>query len=216
MNNSTEYNLGELKIALNRDDPRHILPPPLPLSARVLDVGCGSGQSLIAAYPDRISFGVDIDLDALRLGKTLSNRTCLVNSAAEALPFRNNQFDLVFARVSLPYTNITASLREIRRVLKPNGTVWMTLHPFAIAWEQAKRSSYKGKIYFAYVLLNSLIFHLFQRQFSFLGRFESFQTEEGIRRALMRNGFDRIQIEQGRHFLVTARVPSRSERLARV
>jgi ubiquinone/menaquinone biosynthesis C-methylase UbiE len=206
VNNSAEYNLGELKIALNRNDPRHILPPPLPLSARVLDVGCGSGQSLIAAYPDRTTFGVDIDLDALRLGKTLSERTCLVNSSAEALPFQSNQFDLVFARVSLPYTNIPASLREMRRVLKANGTVWMTLHPFAIPWEQAKRSGYKGKIYFAYVLLNSLLFHLFQRQFSFLGRYESFQTEEGIRRALVQSGFSSVQIEQGRHFLVTARI----------
>jgi len=204
-----EYNLGELKIALNPDDPRRILPPPLPPTARVLDVGCGSGQSLIAAYADRTSFGVDIDLHALRLGKTLSERTCLVNSSAEALPFRNNQFDLVFARVSLPYTDIAASLREIRRVLKPNGKVWMTLHPFGVTWKQAKTSNYKGKIYFAYILLNSLLFHLFQWQFSFLGRkYESFQTERGIRRALERNGFDNVQIERTRHFLVTACAPA--------
>ena len=206
MNNSTEYHLAELKIALNPDDPRHILPPPLPPTARVLDVGCGSGQSLVAAYADRTSFGVDVDLDALKLGKTLSERTCLVNSAAEALPFKDNQFDLVFARVSLPYTNIAASLREIRRVLKANGRVWLTLHPLGIPWKQAKTSSYKGKVYFVYVLLNSLLFHLFQRQFSFLGRYESFQTERGIRLALLRNGFDNVEIERSRHFLVTARV----------
>jgi ubiquinone/menaquinone biosynthesis C-methylase UbiE len=77
----------------------------------------------LPAYPDRISFGIDIDLDALKLGKTLSERTCLVNAAAEALPFKDSQFDLVFARVSLPYTNIPASLREIRRVLKTSGRV---------------------------------------------------------------------------------------------
>jgi ubiquinone/menaquinone biosynthesis C-methylase UbiE len=204
---SGAYNLAELKIALNPDDPGHILPPALPPTARVLDVGCGSGQSLIAVYPDRISFGVDIDLDALKLGKTLSERTCLVNAAAEALPFKNNQFDLVFARVSLPYTNIPASLREIRRVLKANGRVWLTLHPLGVPWKQAKTSGYKGKVYFAYILLNSLFFHLFQRQFSFLGRrYESFQTGRGIRRALVRNGFDNVQIERRRHFLVTAQL----------
>jgi ubiquinone/menaquinone biosynthesis C-methylase UbiE len=204
---SRQYNLAELKIALDSDDPRHILPPPLEPAAKVLDVGCGSGQSLIAAYADRISFGVDIDHEALKLGKTLSERTCLVNSAAEALPFKSNHFDLVFARVSLPYTNIHNSIREIRRVLANGGRVWLTLHPFSIAWSQAKQSGYKGKIYFAYILLNSLLFHIFQRQFSFLGkRYESFQTERGIREALAQNGFDNIQIERTGHFLVTAQV----------
>ena len=207
MRDSREYNLGELKIALNPDDPKHILPPALPPAARVLDVGCGSGQSLIAAYADRTSFGVDIDLDALKVGKTLSTRTCLINSAAEALPFKNNQFDLVFARVSLPYTNISASLREIHRVLKPNGRVWLTLHPFGIPWKQVRRSNYKGKVHFVYILLNSFFFHLVQWQFSFLGRgYESFQTERGIRRALVRNGFDGVQIVRTQHFLVTAQV----------
>lgn len=205
MQDSRDYHLGELKAALDPKHPGHILPPPLPPAARVLDVGCGLGQSLIAAYGDRVSFGVDIDMDALILGKTLSQRTRLVNSTAEALPFRSDQFDLVFARVSLPYTNIVASLREVRRVLKTGGRFWVTLHPFGIAWEQAKNGSYKSKIYFPYILLNSLLFHLFERQFPFLGRYESFQTERGIRRALERSGFDQVQIERIRHFLVTAR-----------
>jgi len=201
-----EYNLQELNIALNPDDPRHILPPALPPTARVLDVGCGSGQSLIAAYPGRLSFGVDVDFDSLKLGKTLSDRTCLVNSAAEALPFKNDQFDLVFARVSLPYTDILATLREIRRVLKANGMVWLALHPFSISWKQAKTSNFKGKVFFVYILLNSLVFHLFQWEFSFLGRYETFQTERGIRRALVRSGFGDVQIARGRHFVVTAGV----------
>ena len=201
-----DYILEELNIALNPNDPRHNLPPCLPSTARVLDVGCGAGQSLIAAYPDRTSFGVDIDFESLQFGKTLSDRTCLVNSVAEALPFKDNHFDLVFSRVCLPYTNIPASLREMRRVLKANGRVWLSLHPFSISWEQAKRSSAKGKVYFAYILLNSLIFHLFQREVSFLGkRYETFQTERGIRRALLQSGFDDVQIERLRFFSVTAR-----------
>ena len=207
MMTTKDYHLGELKIALDPDDPRHVLPPGLPPLARVLDVGCGAGQSLIAAYPDRLSFGIDIDLDALKVGRTSSTRICFVNSTAEALPFMSNQFDLVFARVSLPYTNIPVSLREIRRVLKANGKIWLTLHSFAIPWKQAQKSNYKGKIYLAYIVLNSLAFHVFQRQFSFLGkRYESFQSERGIRRALAQNGFDNIHIARARHFLVTAQV----------
>jgi ubiquinone/menaquinone biosynthesis C-methylase UbiE len=203
----SNFNLAELKIALDPNDPSHILPPALPPTARVLDVGCGSGQSLLAAYPDRVSFGVDIDFDALKLGTRLSKQTCLVNSTAEALPFHSGAFDFVLARVSLPYTNIPRSLHEIRRVLKADGELWLVLHSFAFTWQQAQKTNYKGKLFFVYIILNSLMFHFFQRQFSFLGRTtESFQTERAIRRALARHGFQDIRVSRTRHFVVTARL----------
>jgi len=201
----SDYNLDELKIATDPAHPKHILPPRLPPSSRVLDIGCGAGQSLIAVYQDRVSFGVDIDLHALGLGRSLTDRIRFVNGRAEALPFKSGQFDLVFARVSLPYTNIPISLREIHRVLKKGGMVWLTLHPFAIPWRQVQTSNYRGKLFFAYIVLNSLCLHLFHWQFSFLGRHESFQTKRGIRRALEQNAFEDVSVTQGEHFLVTAR-----------
>ncbi len=171
----------------------------------MLDIGCGAGQTLIAAYPHQLTFGIDVDLSALRLGRTLTKNVGFACSKAEALPFRPGEFDLVVARVSLAYTDLRRSLTEIRRVLKPGGLLWMTLHPFAIPWTQAKGSNWKGKIFFTYILVNSLLFHLAQRQFSFFGKNESFQTERGIRRALQRYGFTNVVTEQKRHFLVTAR-----------
>lgn len=65
---SEQYHRGELKVALDPSHPAHILPPGLPRSHAVLDIGCGAGQTLIAAYPDRISYGVDVDVEALKLG----------------------------------------------------------------------------------------------------------------------------------------------------
>lgn len=206
INMDTEsYNRRELKIALDPCHPAHILPPLLPTSHRLLDIGCGAGQTLIAAYPDRVSFGLDIDLKALKLGRELTDHVRFVCGKAEALPWPSGHFDVVIARVSLLYTNINASLKEIHRVLRKGGEVWITLQPFSKAWRQAKTGNYKGWIYFGYVVLNSILFHFVQKQFPFLGRYESFQTERGILRALEKNSFESIVIERGRHFLVTAR-----------
>jgi ubiquinone/menaquinone biosynthesis C-methylase UbiE len=203
---SEYYHRAEIKIALDPCHPAHILPPPLPRSERVLDIGCGAGGTLIAAYSDRVSFGLDIDLDALRLGRSFTDHVCFVCGKAESLPWLNGQFDMVIARVSLPFTNISTSLKEIHRVLRKGGQLWIALHPFSIPWRKAESSNnYKGWIFFAYIVLNSVLFHFTLKQFPFLGRYESFQTERGISQALIKNGFQRISIERNKFFLVTAR-----------
>jgi ubiquinone/menaquinone biosynthesis C-methylase UbiE len=100
-------------------------PTNIPKGARVLDVGCGEGQLLISNCDDRCSFGLDIDLSVLQLGKTRTKNVAFVCGRAEALPFRDGSFDFVIARVSLPYTDIQKSLREIGRTLKAGGLLWV-------------------------------------------------------------------------------------------
>jgi SAM-dependent methyltransferase len=202
-----QSHLAELEILLDASHPARILPPARSATEMVVDIGCGAGQTLIAAYGDQVTFGLDVDLGALRLGRSLTQNVRFTCGKAEDLPYRDGQFDMVIVRGSLPYLNIRASLREIRRVLRPGGMVWMTLHTIGIPWKAAKTSNYKGKIFFAYMCLNSVLFHLCQRQFPLLGRYESFQTEGGITRALRRLGFVDISITRGPHFLVTAMVP---------
>lgn len=202
---SDAYHLAELRIALDRSHPAHELPPPMPPSARILDVGCGAGQTLIAAYPNGTAFGVDVDLNALRLGRTLTQSVQFTCGQAEALPFAGDQFDLVAARVSLAYTDIPRSLAEIHRVLRPDGMVWMTLHPLSLCWRQARQANWKGFLQFLYVLTNGICFHILQKQFRLAGRQESFQTEGGITRALCRAGFHDIRIQREKRFVVTAR-----------
>lgn len=201
---SEDYHRLELAIALDVNNPANILPPPIPSSHKVLDIGCGAGQTLIAAYPDRVCFGLDIDSDALKFGRSITENVHFVRGRAEALPWPEGEFDLVIARVSLPYTDIATSVGEVSRVLNDGGALWITLHPFAFSWKQAKSGSYKGWVLFLYVLVNSLLFHFGQKQFSFRGKFESFQTDRGIKRALKKNGFKCVSITRGRHFLVTA------------
>ena len=202
---SLTYHEDELAIARDASHPSHVLPPALPQSAYVLDVGCGAGQTLIAAYPEHLSFGLDRDYEALTLGRSWTPYVRFVCSNAEAIPFRAGVFDAVVARVSLAYTDLSRSLPEIRRVLKEGGLLWIVLHPPAIPWQTARDGGWKAWLFFVYISANSLLFHAFGRMFPFFGRrYESFQTSGGVERALCKSGFVNVQIERGRHFVVTA------------
>jgi ubiquinone/menaquinone biosynthesis C-methylase UbiE len=203
---SEAYHLGEWRIAQDSHHPSHILPPSVPADTRVLDVGCGAGQTLAAAYGELETFGLDIDFDAMAFGRArIARNVRFTSGRAEQLPFANAQFDLVIARVSLAYTDLPKSLREIGRVLKPGGKVWMALHAFSVPIASVRKSNWRGKVFFAYIVLNSLSLHVLGRAVSFFGRYESFQTNRGIRRMLERAGFRDIAIERGQHFIVTAR-----------
>jgi ubiquinone/menaquinone biosynthesis C-methylase UbiE len=205
---SEAYHLGEWRIARDPHHPSHLLPPPVPAGTRVLDVGCGAGQTLAAAYPELETFGLDIDFDAMSFGRDrIAPNVRFTSGRAEQLPFANAQFDFVIARVSLAYTNVPKSLGEIRRVLKPGGRLWIALHAFSVPLASVRTSNWRGKIFFAYIVLNSLFLNLLGRAIGFFGRYESFQTNRGITRILEGAGFQKIAIERGQHFVVTACTP---------
>jgi ubiquinone/menaquinone biosynthesis C-methylase UbiE len=90
--------------------------------ARGLDVGCGTGDFLVAlrARVPR-AIGADLSSDMIRAGPAGRERIAVV-SAAEALPFRAGAFDLVVCKGSLHHTaDLREALSEIRRVLRPRG-----------------------------------------------------------------------------------------------
>src|SRR5262249_23088820 len=144
MTDSADYHLSELRVALDPSNASHSLPGKLPAGCRVLDVGCGAGQTLIALRHDRLAFGIDRNLDALRLGRTLSSAIAFSSASGEALPFRDGSFDIVLSRVALPYMRIGLALGEMRRVLVPGGSVWLALHPLSNPWRAGQRALRQG------------------------------------------------------------------------
>jgi ubiquinone/menaquinone biosynthesis C-methylase UbiE len=97
----------------------------------VLDIGCGHGRSLTelaARAPRGRIVGVDpselmIEIAAKRNQPLIgSGRVDVVLSTLESLPFPDDAFDKVLCVHVLYFWNdIEASLREIARVLKPDG-----------------------------------------------------------------------------------------------
>ena len=209
------YHLSELEIARDPDAPGHLLPP-IPVGCRaVLDIGCGAGQTLIASRlgDDVLACGVDPVHQALALGRSIEPRLLLGAALGEDLPFAGETFDLVYSRVALPYMHVPRALREIARVLRPGGTVWLSLHPPAFALRTALRAlragKVKGALFPLYTLFNALLLPLLDRQlrwpFGRSSRYESVQTGHGMRLALQRAGFTDVRVTRGRFFVVTAR-----------
>ena len=196
------------RITLDPNDPLYVTPSPIPEHARILDVGCGPGQTLIAASKDRRAYGVDVSFEALTLGRTLTGRVTFICGVAEALPFRDCSFDFVIARVSLPYTNIGRSVREIHRVLKPEGQIWAVFERMSLPFRTRLWRNPKFYLLLPYLWLNTLAFHAFGRSIPFIdGQYRGYQTVSGVTRVLKKAGFDEVHVIKGLHLVTTARRP---------
>jgi ubiquinone/menaquinone biosynthesis C-methylase UbiE len=176
------YHQAELRVACDATHPQHLVPDPGD-AARILDIGCGGGQTIVALNCRPRCVGVDVDIDALRLAATgvIGEQVRVAAASGERLPFHRGSFDYVYSRVALPYMHIPTALEEMHRVLRPGGRLWLTLHSVAIPLS------------------------LFRRTFQ-IGRLrESIQTERGMRLALRRAGFRRVEFRRtSLHFIVTA------------
>ena len=101
----------------------------------VLEVGAGSGLNFSWYHPERVERVEAIEPDAAMLAyarprvKQAAVPITLTQASVEALPFPDAAFDsavvtLVFCSVSDP----ARGMQEIKRVLKPQGTLFMFEH----------------------------------------------------------------------------------------
>ena len=91
----------------------------------VLDVGCGTGRLLRAIHerwPDAVLTGVDPTAGMVEMARELTPYATFKLSFAEELPLPDASFDVVTSTFSFHHwSNQAAGLREIARVLQPEG-----------------------------------------------------------------------------------------------
>ena len=108
------------------------LSPLLPENANVLDVACGTGDLSIEIFEAKQArvVGIDFCRPMLEVARTKTRAIPFVEGDALHLPFADRSFDLVTIGFGLRnLADRERGLRELRRVLKPNG--WAAILEFS-------------------------------------------------------------------------------------
>jgi ubiquinone/menaquinone biosynthesis C-methylase UbiE len=95
-------------------------------ASRVLEVGCGTGSYVIALHEatGASCVGIDPSAQMLALAGSRSETIEFIRGRAEALPFTEDDFDLVFSVDVIHHvTDVAGSLTEAFRVLSGKGRV---------------------------------------------------------------------------------------------
>ncbi|NJD75777.1 MAG: class I SAM-dependent methyltransferase [Candidatus Methanoperedens sp.] len=110
---------------------------------KILDIGCGSGlqTTLLASLGGNVT-GIDITEGLIRLANyKIQNQkldSFCFTSDAESLPFKDNSFDIINCCGSvLDYMDHKKGIKEIGRVLKPNGILILSFDnciSFELLW----------------------------------------------------------------------------------
>ena len=105
---------------------------PLPNGAKLLDVGCGTGNLLRRLGSRFVCAGCDPAEEMLQRARARNPGVELKVAPAEKLPFEDDHFDVVLCIEVMRYlADPRTALRELARVLRPGGLALVTFAPFA-------------------------------------------------------------------------------------
>ncbi len=109
---------------------------------KILEIGSGGGMLLAILRKEGIeAYGVEPDKYSIRASKKLFEKNKISRNIVrfgygEALPYKENSFDIVVSFQVLEHTkDPCAVLAEARRVLKPGGIIYFVVPNYNSFWE---------------------------------------------------------------------------------
>lgn len=150
-----------------------------PDKSKICDIACGCGEHCLQlARKGYEVYGVDLDEKSIKIADALSSPQCsFIKANAEALPFNRETFDNLVSLGALEhFRDGDQAIKEMSRVLKPQGKLFMTVDSF----------NYKG--------VNK---HL-QEKHKVRHQVISFYTVSSLKPKLEQNGF---KIEKAKYFV---------------
>ena len=106
-----------------------------------LDLGCGNGRGGLFMAMNNAKEITFSDVSKININKSKSvlksfgYKSTAINSPAEKIPFRKNTFDFVWCNGVIMHTDKPSSvLKEIYRVLKPDGQSWIYVYGTGGLW----------------------------------------------------------------------------------
>lgn len=124
-------------------------------SMSILDVGCGTGRTLLQVQRTTGCRVCGVDVRPKMIEKAIQRAAAAHVDAtfrvadAEQLPFPDGEFDVVFTESVNVFVRIRRALSEYYRVLKPGGwyvdVEMLALGPVDEAWKQSVRQVYGAK-----------------------------------------------------------------------
>ncbi len=106
----------------------------LPGRARILDAGCGSGRNMIEFARHGAVTGVELSDTSVRLARERGAGEVVAGSVLE-MPFDADTFDLAASLDVIEHLqDDLAALRELRRVVKPGGSLLVTVPAYQWLW----------------------------------------------------------------------------------
>ena len=116
---------------------RHICADEL-ADSKILDLGCGNGSFSRALWPDRNLVGVDYSMGMCQLAHSTALR--VFNADVLALPFADEQFDLIYCAEVLPcIADLSKASGELARVCRRGGRIVVSTSERSSLLRQAAR-----------------------------------------------------------------------------
>ena len=100
----------------------------VPMPRPILDVGCGFGEFGRAFFEEPCDVGLDISLRDLEISREAKIYRSIVQGDARQMPFEDAAFETVMSVSVLEHIpNVQPFFAEARRVLKPGGTLVISM-----------------------------------------------------------------------------------------